>query len=293
MKNNKGFASIIVYGVVAVVGVFLLLPSWTLPAFLQKKPPTAQLSTAEIQLKETQAKLSQATDELAKTKAAEEQKKAEQLSYSQKMSAAAAESLSRVPTAHRTPEVILAEGFVTRANNGLLAAIGGLTLDQQAEIKSLVAQALSAKQSEVDAANKTIKDMDKQLADETAVRQDLDKKLPVLQAQVATAQAEVKVKAAEVEEKTAAVATWADKKAQADAEAGSLKTYAHNLLRYIIIGDIIYLLVHFILPSLVQEFPAFAALGTAYRGITSVFSSHALAPVVLNTSTPVTVQPPK
>ena len=286
MKNNKGFASLIVYGAIAAVGVFLLMPTWHLPAFLQKKPPTAQLSAAEVKLKETQSKLDLATGELAKTKAAEEQKKAEQLSYSQKMSAAAAESLSQVPAAHRTPEVILAEGFVTRANNGLLAAIGGLTPDQQAEIKSLVVQALSAKQSEVDAANKIIKDMDKQLADETAVRNDLDKKLPVLQAQVDTAQAEVKVKAAEVDKQQAAVVTWADKKAQADAKAGSLETYGNNLMRYIVIGLSLYLLVHFILPSLVQEFPGFSLLGTFYRGVTSVCSSHAIAPIV-------TTQPPK
>lgn len=290
MKNNKGYATVVIYAIIAVVAAVALMPSWHLPAFLVKKPATQQLSADQKQLAITESKLSEAQAELAKAKASSEQKKQDQLVYSQKMGSAAAEALSRVPAVHRTPEVILAEGFVTRANNGLDAAIGRLPVDQQAEMKNLVAQALSAKQAEIDAANKTIADMDHQLATETAARKDLASKIPVLESAVTTKQAEVDVKKAEVDKDTAQVAEYADKKDAAELKAGSLEAYAGNLMHYIVIGVILYLLIHFILPCLTAEFPGFSFLGTVYRGLTSVVSAHTIAPVLK--ALPQTTTPP-
>lgn len=273
MKGTQGVIPAIYLAGIALVGVLLLVPSFKLPSFLQKKPPVAQLSQAEIDLAKSKADLAAAQAKLDAAKAAEAQKTHEQALYAQQMVAGVPVALARAP---QTPEVILAGQLAQRAQIGLAAAIGDLPADKQAEITTIVGQVLSAKQAEVDAAKQALAAKDAELASATASKKALEASIPPLQATVAAEKAQVEVKDATLAEKTQEVASWAEKKAAADAKAGSLDAYAGKLFRILLICGALYAVIHFVLPCLAAEFPGSSVLSWLYRTSTSIVSAHSV-----------------
>ena len=270
-NTSKGVIPVVYIVVIALGGAALLVPSWHLPAFLQKKPPVAQLSQAEVDLAKSKADLSAAQAKLDAARAAETQKTHEQIVYSQQMVAGVPVALAKAP---QIPEVVLASQLAQRAQVGLAAAIGDLPPDKQAEITAIVGQALSAKQAEVDAAKAALAVKDAELAQTTQAKKALEASIPPLQQAVVTARADVAVKDATVAEKTQEVASWAEKKAASDAKAGSLDAYAGNLVRILLAIGILYILVHVCLPSLAQEFPTSSWLVGINKVTKSLTSAH-------------------
>lgn len=272
--NSRGVAPVVVIVALAVGAIALLLPSWHLPAFLQKTPPTAQLQKSETDLLAARAAQAAAEAQLAQARAAEVARTTEQIRYAQSNAAGATTALAHVPPAHLTPEVKLAADLIGRTNTGLAAAIGALPPDQREEMERLVTGALSAKQAEVDAARAALAEKDAQLQTTISEKSVLAAEIPQLQAAVQTKTAEVQVKAAEVQTRTQEVSAWAEKKAAADAKAGSLDAYAGNLVRIIIAIGILYVIAHFMLPSLAQEFPASRVLTWIDKTVKSVTSAR-------------------
>lgn len=270
--NNRGIAWLPVLALVAIAA--LLVPQFHLPAFLQKKPPTKQLSAAEDELAKARASQALAEAQLHAAQAEEAKRTQEQLRYSQQMSAGASQALASVPPEHVTPEVKLASDLIARTSSGLAAAIGTLPEDQRAEIQKLVNEALSAVAAERDAALKALAQKDAELQHATADKIKVEAKLPAMQAAVETSKAAVQVKDLEVQTKVRQVAAYADAKAAADAKAGSLEAYAGGLMRILLIAGILYLVVHFALPSLAQEFPGTGFLTWLNKTTKSLFSSH-------------------
>lgn len=272
--NSRGVAPVIVIVAIAVGAIALLLPSWHLPAFLQKNPPTAQLQKSESDLAAARAAQATAEAQLAQARAAEVARTTEEIRYAQANAAGAATALAAVPPAHLTPEVKLAADLIARTNTGLAAAIGALPPDRREEMERLVALALSAKQDEIDAAKAALAEKDAQLHLAISEKSALAAEIPKLQATVQTKTAEVQVKDAEVQARTQQVAAWAEKKAAAETKAGSLDAYAGNLVRLICALGLGYVLIHFMLPSLAQEFPASRVLTWINRTAKSLTSAH-------------------
>lgn len=290
IKSNRGIIPAIYLVAGAVALVVALWPSWHLPAFLQKKPQTAQLTQAQTDLAAAKIALAKAEADLAVAQAKEKEAKDAQLAYSQQMAAGVVSSLAKAPI---SPEVTLAKGFADRAVNGMTLALGKLPADQQAEITLLVQQALSSKQAEVDAANEALKAKDTRLAQETTARKAAEASIPPLKASVEAANAQVGAKTALVTEKTAEVSQWASAKAESDAKAGSLGTYAENLWRILLIVAIGYIVIHIVFPSLAAEFPAATWLSGIYRFFTSLTSAHTItvpSPTVSNVPTQPTIK---
>ncbi len=258
----------------ALAAVLFLNQGFHLPAFLQKKPPTAQLAAAQADLAKARAGQQQAEAELAAARAAQAARLAEQLDYTQQMVTGTDLALRQIPGAHQSPELKLAAEFSARAVAGFEAARGKLTPQQRAEIEGLFTAALAAKDAEVTTLRASLAQKDSDLQASTSAKAALEKKIPVLEASVTTAQAATAVESAKVETKTREVVTYADKAATEKARAGSLDAYAGNLVRILIGLGLLYALVHFALPNLAQEFPAAAWLGKANKFAKSISSSH-------------------
>ncbi len=272
MKNNcRGAIPIIVIYVLGALGATQLVPNWRVSHLFSKGAPTKELRAAQEAAAKAQAEAAEAKANYEKALSDQRTKTVQQSQYSQQMIHGIPIALSRAP---QTPEVILASGLAKRASTGLAAAIGELPTERQAEIAFLVEQALSAKQAEVDAANAALAIKDKELAVTTAEKKVVEAKLPVLEEKAAAA--EIKAVAAQgvVAVKTNEVAVYADKMAEKEKEAGSLGALVHKLLWVIGIFSALYVLVHFIVPSLAQEFPAAQKLNSFNKAVKSVFSSH-------------------
>lgn len=273
MKSQRGAVQVLVIILVAA-SALLFAPSLKLPAFLQKKPPVAQLSTAEIELAKARAAQADAEAKLATAQAAEKAKQDAQYDYAQQFASGVPLALAKVPVEHQTPEVKLAAELSQRAIAGLNAARGKLPDAAQAEIQKLVDQALSAVTAERDAYRAQISVKDAQLADATQQRMSLEKTIPTLEASVTTTKAEVAVKDAEVQTKTKEVADWAQKKADADAKAGSLDHYAGTLARILIAFGVLYFVAHWLIPCLAQSYPSAGWLTKISSFVKNASTSH-------------------
>jgi len=266
MGSNKAYAEVVVLAVVACFA--LLTPGLKLPAFLQKKPATAQLDAAQLRLDEALKAKSEAEAKLAAIVAAEAAAKESQSRYSQQMVEGADLALATV--VDRTPAINAAAGFVGRARVGLGAALGPLPKDKQVEIQAIFDGLIA----ERDEARKALEDKDAELRIVTKERASLVAQKSELEKKVVTASAAVEVQEATVKAKVAEVENWAKAKAAADAEAGSLKGYLDWAIKGFALLAALYVAVHFVLPSLAQEFPAVRALNVANAAIKSVFSAH-------------------
>lgn len=260
---------LILVGVLAFAGGALKLPTW-----FQKKPPVAQLSTAQDELAKAKAAQQQAEARLAELEAQQKAVGDKQLDYAQQMATGTVLALGRIAPGQVTPEVKLASEFATRAEAGLIAYRGALSPEARAEMEHMVAQALSAVQAERDAMKQALLAKDAALAQTIAVKSTLEAQIPTLEANVAAARAETAAKDAKAVELTKEVSVWAEQKVAADAKASSLDAYAGNLLKGLIACVVLYVLVHFVLPSLAQEFPASKVLTWANKTTKSISSSH-------------------
>lgn len=272
-KNNKGAVDPVSLILIVLVSA-LLIPSFKLPSFLQKQPPVAQLTIAQVELSKAREAQALAEKNLADVKAKQDQRTTEQLAYGQQMSGGVSLALDKVPAEHQTPEVKLAAELSNRANDALEAANGKLSPQARAEISALIDNALSAKNSEVATLRAALADKDSALQASVKEKTALAAELPGLKSAVAVATADRAVSEAKVEAKTKEISVWAEAKAAADRKAGSLDAYAGTLLRILIGLVVFYMLVHFVLPSLAQEFPASKVLQWFDKTAKSVSSSH-------------------
>lgn len=272
MKNNsRGEVLTIVLVVAGLLGATQLVPNWRVGNLFAKGPATKELRAAQDAAAKAQADAATAKANYETALLEQRTKTVQQSQYSQQMIHGIPIALARAP---QTPEVIFASGLAKRASTGLAAAIGELPADKQSEIAFLVEQALSAKQAEVDAANAALALKDKELAVTTAEKKQIEAKLPVLEKQAQTAEAKAVAAESIVVVRTNEVATYAEKAAEKEKEAGSLGTLVYKLFWVIGALAATYIFVHFILPSLAQEFPAAQKLVSFNRMVKSVVSSH-------------------
>jgi hypothetical protein len=272
MKNgNSGEVATIVLVVLGLLGATQLVPNWRVTNLFSKGPATKELRAAQEAAAKANAEAVAAKANYEAALLKQQQKTAEQAQYSQQMVHGIPIALARAP---QTPEVVFASGLARRASKGLSEAIGELPASQQSEIAFLVDQALSAKQAEVDAANAALALKDKELAVTTAEKKQIEAKLPELEKKVVATEAKVVATEGVVVAKTNEVAVYADKAAEKEKEAGSLGTLVHKLFWVIGVLALLYVFVHFVLPSLAQEFPAAQKLVTFNKAVKSIVSSH-------------------
>lgn len=255
-----------------IVGVAAFaVGGFKLPAFLQKQPPVAQLTTAQDELAKAKAAQQQAEALLAAARAQEAARTATQLDYAQQFAAGTSLALGRVRPEQVTPEIKLATELAARANAGLEAARGKLPPEAQAEIQKLVDQALSAVTAERDAYKAALAQKDADLQATTAAKAAIERQIPALEAKVQTKDAEVAAVTAKTETLTQEVKVWAQGKADADARAGSLDAYAGRLIRGAVIIGVLYFLIHFILPCVAQSYPGgwLSKLADAAKNLTT------------------------
>lgn len=245
-----------------------------LPTWFDKKPPTTQLTQAQIDLNNARAAQLAAETKLAQLEAERKVVGEMQLDYAQQMAAGTVLALGRVAPDQVTPEVKLASEFANRTEAGLAAYRGDLTPQARAEMERMVAQALSAVQAERDAMRVALAQKDAALAQTINDKASLAAQIPTLQASVDAAKAQVAAKDAKAQELVKEVSVWAEAKAASDAKAGSLDALSGRLMRGLIGLAALYLFIHFMLPSLAQEFPASRILTWADKTAKSLTSAR-------------------
>ncbi len=271
-RNTRGAIPIIVLYIVGALGLTQLVPNFRPSHWFEKGPQTKALQAAQEAAAKAKADAEAAESRYAAALADQKAKAISASQYSQQMIAGVPVALARAP---QTPEVVFASSLAKRAANGLSVAIGDLPQDKQQEITFIVEQALSAKQAEVDAAKSALALKDKELSDTKDAKIAIEAKLPVLEQQAKVADAKATAAEGQVVLKTNAVAAYAEKMAEKEKEAGSLGAFANKLVFWLVAIGIGYVVVHFALPSLAQEFPGVRLITYANKTAKSIFSSHA------------------
>lgn len=272
MNSTRGAAPLILVYVLGAALLSQLVPNFRVTHLFAKGPQTAELRAAQESAAKAKADAIAAQAHYDAALLEYRTKALNASQYSQQMIAGVPVALARAP---QSPEVVFASSLAKRAARGLAVAIGDLPADKQAEIAEIVQDALSAKQAEVDAAKAALAVKDKELSDTKDAKQAIEAKLPVLEQQAKAADAKAVAAEGVVVVKTNEVATYAEKAAAKEKEAGSLNAFAGSLVRWIIAIGIGYVLIHFVLPSLAQEFPAVRLITYANKTLKSIFSSHA------------------
>lgn len=260
--------------VVAAAALFGWGSGLKMPSFFKKQPPTQQLVIAQSELEAAKAAQAAAEAKLAALNAEAAAKTKEQIRYAQQTNEGVVTALDRVAAEHRTAEVVLAGDLARRTTVSLAAAVGDLPPQQRAEILKIVDLALSKVEAERDAAKAALVEKDRILQGTIQEKELLARELPKLQASVQAKTAEVLAKEAVVQTTTAQVRVYAEKSAEAEKRAGSLDAWAGSLVRWGILAGILYLLVHFALPCLAQEFPGARLLGKINQTAKSLSSAH-------------------
>jgi hypothetical protein len=184
--------------------------------------------------------------------------------------------------------VAVAVSLNTRADVALTAAIGNLPQAQQDAINAIVAESLSKSAAEVADAQAKLAASDAALHGESATRTEAETKAAQLATTVqatTAAQAAAEAALAAKTNQVAAAAALADEQAKGSLLSNQLK----SLIGWGILVGLIYLFVHFILPSLVAQFPQVRVLVGIYNFLTSIFSSHTV--VVPGAGSSVTTKP--
>lgn len=250
MKSRRAFVDPVTLYILVGLAVGVVLGSWKPLNAFKKPPPTAQLTELQAKLEANQAAAVAAAKEAEAAKVAERAKLEGQIRLAQADNLGAATALARVPTAHQTPEVKLAQRMTQRVSLKLAAAIGRLPIEQQEAMVELIEQALSDKQSEVDEANQKLAALDTDFKATTAQRDALRAEIPKLTERAAKAEETTKATQNEVTAKTNEVKEKADSLYRATQEnntlLGSIKRAA------LLIGGI-YCLLAFGLPAIVKH----------------------------------------
>lgn len=273
--RTRGTVIVEVALIVALVGgAALAIGNWKPFGWMEKKPPTEQLSKLQSELDKTQADLREAQAREQAAAAAERAKQEKQVRYAQQMQSGAQEALERQPVEHRTEQTKLAVSLLNRSELALALAIGQLPPDQQAEILQIVDKALSAVASERDEAQRLLRAKDDELRAVTRERDAIKDALPELQAKVKEAEAKAAAKTEEVKVAQVKLTTWAIIKGKADRHASSIAGQLDavwNGLLWLFGG---YVVIVFILPGIVKHMDA-GPLKTVLRDV-SGFTANPL-----------------
>ena len=232
------------------LGMGIFADHWKPLAFLAPKPPTAQLTALQADLEKAKADAQARENTLVAAKAKEQADLLAQLKAAQQMQSGAVVAFSRVPPMSQTPEFALGSSLLVRSNVRLAAAIGKLPEDMQAEILSIVDQALSTVQAERDAAQAALAKKDAEYQMVTADRDAVKAQIPALQKQADDAVAKVTVTEAKVTEKTNEVKAVADKLDAKAREAGSLLGSLDSVWHWILGIGCAYVFLAYILPGI-------------------------------------------
>lgn len=227
--------------------------AWHPLATFGKKPPVQQLTELQAQLTAQQQAAAEAAKQAEAAKVAEREKLEKQVRSAQLDNLGASTALKKVPKEHQTPEVKLAGSMVDRTGFKLGAAIGKLPPEEQQAMVDLIEELLSGKQTEVDAANLKLAQLDSDFKALTAQRQALEAQIPLLTQRAAKAEETVQATQQKVTVATNEVKAKAEALFKAAEESGSLWNAIKLGVGAVILLGLGYGFLAFILPGVVKH----------------------------------------
>lgn len=269
--TTRGAIPVLVLWVAGLLAASQAVPNWRLSHLFAPAPPTKELVQAQADAAKAKAEAETARAELLANKAAQATKVQELTRSGQQMIAGIPEALKDEP---QTAGVKLAVSLAHRAGDRLTAAIGSLPAELQAEILEIVADAKSNDAIRIKEAEDALAASDRELEVTTAAKLALEKQLPALQATVKAKDDALADKDRVVVQKTGELVTFTEKLVAKEKEAGSLGALVNRLLWGGAGLAFLYVMAHFILPSLAAEFPAFKSLTIFNQVVKSVTSAH-------------------
>lgn len=272
MNRSRGAVqAVVLLYVVGAAALTQLVPNWRVTHLFQKGPQTKELAAAQAELAKVKQQAEEAQKKYDAALQAQKDATTEQVRYAQQFAAGIPPLLDNAP---QTPEVKLANVFALRVNKGLAAAIGELPVAKQQEILSIIEDALSTKQEEVEKANRRIAELDAELAVTNRQKAVVEAQLPLLQKAKEAAEAKAEAKEALVVQKTAEVVQYANEAALEKKQNGSLGAAVERFVWGAGVLAALYALFHFILPSLAQEYPGISWLQHVNKTLKSLSSAH-------------------
>lgn len=220
--GSRGFIDPLTLVLIGGFAAGVFAGTWKPFLGLKKGPQTAQLSQLQSDLVSAQEAAKQARIAQEGAAAAERAKMGEQLRSAQGDALGVVTALKKVPEGHKTPEVRLASSFAGRLEYKLGVTIGALPADQRDAILTLIEEALSGKQAEVEEAQRKLAALDAAFQATTKARDALQQQIPLLEAEARKMAEKAQSVQVEVTAKTNEVKQWADKTDAAQREAGSL-----------------------------------------------------------------------
>lgn len=272
MKSCRAFVDPVSLYIIGGLAVGIVVGSWRPLNAFKKPPPTQQLTELQAKLDVAQKEAEQARKDRDAAVSAERTKQEQQVRSVQQGAYGVGAALAKVPADHQTAEVKLAARMNNRVSLQLVAIIGQLPADQQAEMASLIEQALSDKQAEVDEANRKLALLDAKFSTVTEERNQLQAQIPVLTQKAVKAEGDAREAQAQVTTKTNEVKTWADKTDAAMRQNGSLWS---SIKRAVFLLGGGYVFLAFILPAIVKVLNPTNPLKTLLRNL----SGYLLAPI--------------
>lgn len=250
LKNRSGVIDGLSLVLIAAVGIGVVAGGWKPLNLFKKQPQTEQLTKLQSELEQAKKAAEQAEKDKQTAIAAERAKLESQIRSAQADNLGTETALKKVRSEAQTPEVKLAARMAQRVSLKLATAIGRLPIEEQEAMVTLIEQALSDKQAEVDEANRKMAEMDASFKAVTGEREQLKAQIPVLAEKARKAEETASVKALEVEAKTDEIKKVADKLYRADQENGSLWS---NLQRGAFILGAAYLFITFWVPGFIKH----------------------------------------
>jgi predicted nucleic acid-binding Zn-ribbon protein len=253
--NRRGVVDPVTMTLVALVAlsVGVFGTSWKPLEVFRPKPPTAELTKLQAQLEETKAAAAAAEKAHQEALATERRKLEQEIRGAQEDNVGVVTALAKVPVEKKTPETNLAYSMAGRVAVKLAAAIGDLPKDQRAAMIALIDQALSEKQSEVDAAMRKLAVRDAAFAALEKETNAVRAQIPVLAEQAKKAEQRVAETESKVTAKTEEVKQVADKLDAKVREAGSLGASLNKVLYVVAALAAGYFFLTIILPGLVKH----------------------------------------
>lgn len=252
MKQRGAIDLVLVLLISAFAGGLLCGPA--IKAKLAGKPPTAALEQAT-------AKAHEAEQALAAAQHQEQARKDALVQSAQQMVDGAQRANDRAPD---SPEKHLTASLLSRADLSLALAIGELPRDKQVEIAGIVDGMLSKVEAERAEALRKLEAKDVEVQQIAKERDRIKAEIPRLEDAKAKAETTAQAKQAEV-------IRYAD---AAKAEQERASSFEAQVWHWLKIGAGLYLLVHFVLPSVAQQYPQIGFLKHANDTIKSLTSAH-------------------
>lgn len=276
--HRKGVADPLTLTLVALValGAGVFGTSFKPLEFLRPKPPTEELTKLQSRLVQVQAEVVQVRQEKDVAVAAERAKLEQELRSAQGDNLGSITALNKVPAQHKTAEVKLATSMANRVSLKLTAAIGALSKEEQEAMITLIDQALSEKQTDIDEATRKLAERDAEFKQVMAEREVIRAQIPVLLAKVEKAEEITKVVQDRVIEKTDEVKAIAIKLDEEKRTSGSLKGAAEKAFSWVLwaIGGWVFLTI--VLPGIVKHLPEGTSLKSFLRGTSGLLTSPLL-----------------